>query len=108
MFREKEDSGSGRQGGGDGESRWEANRHPNQMFDSKMPPAGFLTLNLRPSLFLQTTFFCGHNLSTENFPARFKPSLLFGTDPIRNQLAEREGFEPSEGLLLHRFSKPAL
>jgi hypothetical protein len=23
-------------------------------------------------------------------------------------LAEREGFEPSEGLLLHRFSKPAL
>jgi hypothetical protein len=23
-------------------------------------------------------------------------------------MAEREGFEPSEGLLLHRFSKPAL
>src|SRR5579872_2364911 len=34
-----------------------------------------------------------------------------GTPPtqlVDNEVAEREGFEPSEGLLLHRFSKPAL
>ena len=45
-------------------------------------------------------------------PGRILLQAIRATRQLPNllmmELAEREGFEPSEGLLLHRFSKPAL